>query len=603
MNFFSFFCKFFLFFFFFSSAAGNGVSEGEMEQFQLRNQLLVIQLEETSAAWDRQLKSLEEERTRQSDEISRLQRQLSESRGTSTDLSLVKKELGETKKRLLHTESVAQEKTVQAQSLKSLVDMMKSEAQQKDVAMKAVQKQLNDNSASLAKRVEELECSNVSMRDEIDTYRNAPDRSALVFEPILLDKDAEISRLRDLLEASLEESISTVILSDFSHQTDESLGAEWPDVSRRPASRNAEVQTDSERGPVLPVVLDGGKGESGLEDVDVSTWRLGRFGVDGDSRDSGMKWRWAGDGVWFCFSLKGKSLPKFWFFSSSSGNNSKTPEPEVNLLSWNVPASSADISSARDSDNPKNSSSRAGSSVHVQLQTDLDNLDSLLTQIAAHKASIRELEHSLSQKELHIEAMALELASLSERHGKTQSKHRATIRHLNLSGQSSSDEGSTNSLPRPNGTTDVQQLAEKYEGRLLEMERLHSEEIQLLVQESLAVLQSQSVHGEADRSSRDVSPGGALLDSSMEDSALMEASLSETLQKALKDLRLGSNAVLKASTQLNGVSVSEGFFFFFAVESNPNTVTVKRNSGKILMSLIFFKFCWHQKKNRKVFRI
>ncbi|OQV13147.1 hypothetical protein BV898_12579 [Hypsibius exemplaris] len=517
--------------------AGSLLSEDvireKMEQFEARNQLLVHQMEETSAAWDQQQRAWEADMARKTDDVTRLQKQLSDSRDTSADFSHIQTELADTRKRLDQTEAIAQEKTVQVQSFRNLVDIMKSEAQQKDIAMKALQKQLNDNSTSLARQLEELERSNLSMRDEIDVYRNAPDRSLEVFEPLLRDKDAEISRLRELLEASLEESLSNVVQerNESSVQTEDDLVGQ-PVVPEMSFVGGADAEVQTEAGAGDPVVPGEGGGSSrrdlGLGDLEV-TWRLNGFSGDGESH------------------------------SRDSGNNSRTPEPESNLLSWHVPTGAASVSSVADSGTPLKSDSQPMllELVDVQLQTDLENLESLLTQMASHKATIRELEHSLSQKELQIEAMALELASLSDRHGKTQTKHRTTIRYLNQS--SSSDEGSTNSLPRANLNGDTKGLIERYEGKIREMEKVHTDEMALLVQESLSVIQNQSsIHlGASEKSSRDISPESA--DNSMmnDSTTLMETSLSDGLQKALRELRNGSNAVLKASMQLNGAPTGQ----------------------------------------------
>lgn len=180
-----------------------------------------------------------------------------------------------------------------------------------------------------------------------------------------------------------------------------------------------------------------------------------------------------------------------------------------------------------------------------------DEIQELLAQIADFNATIRELQHSIGVKENQIEAMAVELASLNDRHGKTQTKHRTTIRYLNHSGRSSSDEGSVNSMPRTTLNGETKALIAKYEGKIREMEKVHTDDIDRLVQESLSALQNQSMT--LSGSIHEISQGNISMNSST-DSNVDESLLSDTLRKALKELRSGSEAILKASAQLNGTN-------------------------------------------------
>ncbi|XP_055328653.1 putative protein tag-278 isoform X2 [Paramacrobiotus metropolitanus] len=402
----------------------------QMEQFEYRNKFLTQQLEETAQMLDDQQRLWERELTHKSAEIVALKNELAENHDLTADLESVRVQMGDLKRLLDEAEKTAREKSLYADSLKNLVDIMKTEAAQKDAAVKALQKQFNDNSSSLARQLEEVEKMNSSMLKEVEVYRNAPNQS-IDFDSIILEKDTEISRLRDLVEASLDDSLIT---------------------SKHVLSLENNTQT-----------------ENGLS------------------------------------------------FES------------------------------------------------VEIQVDLLDDTQLLAEIADLHATVRELEHKIVQKNNQMEALAAELASLNDRHGKTQTKFRTTIQYLNQSGHSSSDEGTVTTTPTKD-LGETSHLVEKYEEKLREMEKTHIDEMERLVHESLSVLQNQSVitpnandsltAPHVNGSTREISPGSFSL-SSNDDSTLNDAPLSDTLQRALRELRNGSEAILKASIKINNGAVSE----------------------------------------------
>ncbi|GAU99002.1 hypothetical protein RvY_10064 [Ramazzottius varieornatus] len=478
-----------------------------MGEFEQKNQALVEEMETTAEIWEEQQKSWEDDLAKKSARIAELEKELSEKNNDLGELGRMKQELQEVKKRLEQTELIAQDKSVQAQSFKNLIDIMKSETMQKDAAMKAIQKQFNDNSSSLARQLEEMELANSSLREEVDVLRNAPDRSVEIFEPLLKDKDAEISHLRDLLEASMDESFNKTNLEDCSVQTETEI--ELP-VIHDDSFFGKQAETIEQADRTLTIAEN--------EKVKVQSSGGKDAAVGADER----------------------------FFTSAEVQTDV--QPEINQESEHILTSSVIIVSGGNIPEAV-PSLKITEIADEEAQTDLPvpDIDEVLTELTGLKATTRELEHSIVLKENQIEAMALELASLNDRHGKTQNKYRTTIRHLHQSGaSSSSDEGSTSFMPRSVLNGDSKSLISKYESKIRDMEKTHVDEIHRIIQESLSVLQHQTT---PDKSTRDVSPASGD-DIGMDDS-IMNTSMSETLKNALKDLRTGSEAILRASNQLN----------------------------------------------------